>query len=122
VTPAESPPPDASDRFRQRNYWMMSQKGGTLSYHLFAAGLAGFLFVLFYGICDRIRWNLGIFRTLGSNALAGYLIHMWVDDAIGPLVPKDAPPWYLLGAFGIYFLITYLLLRVMEKQGIFLKV
>jgi hypothetical protein len=40
------PPPSADQR--QWNYWMMSQKAGSISYQIFAAGLSLALFNLFF--------------------------------------------------------------------------
>src|SRR5215510_2578999 len=65
-------PPDPSER--QPNYWMMSQRSGSLSYQVFAAGFALGVFVLFHLACDRRGWRVGLFRTLGSNALAAYVL------------------------------------------------
>ena len=67
------PPPDKEHR--QENYWMMSQRAATVSYHVFAAGLSLALYGLFYIACDIWGWQLGLFRTLGTNALVGYILH-----------------------------------------------
>jgi predicted acyltransferase len=113
------PPPDRDHR--KHNYWMMSQRAATLSYHTFAAGLSLALYALFYIACDVWGWQLGLFRTLGSNALAGYIIHMMVDGAVSPFIPKDAPGWYVAAGFLLYFYITYLFVRHLEKSNIYLK-
>jgi hypothetical protein len=62
-----------------------------------------------------------VFRTLGSNALAGYVIHDLVNGAVKPFVPGDAPLWYVLTGFGVSFAICYLFLRYLEKRELFLK-
>ncbi len=106
---------------RQWNYWMMSQRGGTLSYQTFSAGFSVAVFLLAHLLCDRRGWTLGILRTLGTNALAGYLLHMLVADAVQRFTPSDAPAWYMWSVCGLYLLITYLLLRGLERAGIFLR-
>ncbi len=78
--PPFMPPP--SDKVREENFWMMSQRGATLSYHMFAAGLALLLYAAFYVACDIWGWQLGLFRTLGTNALVGYVLHGMVDNAV----------------------------------------
>jgi predicted acyltransferase len=113
------PPPDRDHR--KHNYWMMSQRAATLSYHTFAAGLALALYALFYVACDLWGWQLGVFRTLGTNALVGYILHGMVDSAVSPFIPKDAPGWYLTAGFLLYFGITYLFVRHLEKNNIYLK-
>ena len=122
LDPPPAPPREASFETRRWNYWMMSQRAGSVSYHLFGAGLSGLLFVVFYGLCDRLGLRVGVFRTLGSNALAAYVLHMWVQEAVTPFIPRDSPGWYLLAGFGVFFIVTYLVLRSLEKQGIFIKV
>ncbi len=113
------PPPDALHR--KHNYWMMSQRAGTLSYHTFAGGLSLVLYAVFYVACDIWGWQLGVFRTLGTNALVGYVLHGMVDGAVSPFIPRDAPGWYVTCGFLLYFGITYLFIRHLEKSGIYLK-
>ncbi len=65
--------------------------------------------------------RIGVFRTLGVNALAGYILHSLVDEAISPFAPKDSPPWYVAAALAVYLGICYLILRYLEKHRLFLK-
>jgi hypothetical protein len=122
LTWAEPPfvAPPSTD-VREENYWMMSQRAGSISYQIFAAGFSLALYAAFVVACDRWGWQLGVFRTLGVNALVGYVLHGLVDDAVTPFVPFDAPGWYVAAAFFVYFGITYLFLRKLERDGIFLK-
>ena len=113
------PPPDPVERLE--NYWMMSQRAGSLSYQTFAAGLSLALYAVFYIACDMGGWQLGLFRTLGTNALVGYVLHGMVDGAVSPFVPRDAPGWYVTAGFLVFFGITYLFIRKLEKDGIYLK-
>jgi len=99
----------------------MSQRSGSLTYLTFGAGFSLAVFALFVLFCDIGRMQIGIFRTLGTNALVGYIIHGLVNDAIKPFVPKDAPLWYVLTAFSISLAICYLFLRGLEKQKLFLR-
>ena len=113
------PPPDPLHR--KHNYWMMSQRAATLSYHTFAGGLSLVLYAVFYIACDVWGWQLGLFRTLGTNALVGYVLHGMVDAAVSPFIPRDAPGWYVTAGFLLYFGITWLFIRHLEKSGIYLK-
>ncbi len=119
---AEPPfvPPPHEDQ-RKHNFWMMSQRAATPSYHTFAAGFALVVYALFYVVCDKWGWQLGVFRTFGSNALVAWIIHNLVGNAVEPFVPKDAPLWYVITGFAVYFGIIYLMVRSLEKQKIFLK-
>ena len=49
------------------------------------------MYALFYIACDIWGWQLGMFRTLGTNALVGYILHGIVADAVEPFIPSDAP-------------------------------
>ena len=79
---------------------MMSQRAGSLSYVTFAAGFSLLAYALFYVACDRWGWRLRLFQTFGTNALAAYILHDLVGEAVSPFVPRDAPGWYLAAGFG----------------------
>jgi hypothetical protein len=113
------PPPGPGQR--QWNYWMMSQRSGTVSYQTFAAGFALAVFVLFQIGCDRFGWRLGLFDTLGTNALAAYVLGGMVQTAIKPHVPRDAPAWQVAVAFAVFFGCAYLLVRFLQKKGLMLR-
>ncbi len=106
---------------RPVNLWSMSQRSGSVSYQTFAAGFALALYALFALACDRGRLRLGLFATLGSNALAAYIIHDLVEDAIKPYTPQDAPLWFVLAALALFVAICYLFIRHLEKNQIFLR-
>ena len=114
-------PENRADWYRKWNYWMMSQRGGTLSYLVFSGGFSLFVYVLFYVACDIFGWSLGIFRSFGVNALAAYILHGMVGSAIGPFVPKDAPGWYMTASVLLFFIVNWVIIRHLEKQRIFLK-
>jgi hypothetical protein len=112
-------PPEPNKR--KHNYWMMSQRAATPSYHTFAAGFALAVYALFYLACDKGGWQLGLFRTFGSNALIAYILHNIVGEAVEPFVPRDAPLWYVAAAFAFYFGLVYLFVHHLEKNKIYLK-
>lgn len=120
---AEPPfvPPPSSD-LRKWNYWMMSQRAGTISYLTFSAGFSLVVYALFLVVCDWGGRQLSIFRTFGTNALAAYVIHGLVDAALKPFVPLDSPAWYVITALLVFFWITWVFVRSLEKQKIFLRV
>jgi predicted acyltransferase len=107
---------------RKWNYWMMSQRGGTLSYLTFSAGFSLAVYVLFYLACDRWGFKLRFFQTFGTNALLAYILHDMVGSAIERFVPKDVPGWYLTCSLVLFFAINWLVLRHFEKQGVYLRV
>ena len=113
-------PPEKS--IRKWNYWMMSQRSGTLSYLVFSAGFSLLVFLGFFVASDLLQVQLSIFRTFGTNALLAYILHMMTSNAVQPFFPKDSPVWYALIGLGLYLFVTWLCVRQMEKQGVFLRI
>ncbi len=114
------PPPSAEAR--QWNYWMMSQRAGSLSYLTFSGGLSLVVYILFFIVCDLWKLQLPFFRTFGTNALLAYVLHSMIGDAIQAFAPKDSAAWYAYSSLVLFFLITWLFVRSFEKQGIYLRV
>lgn len=112
-------PPD--QQHRKWNYWMMSQRGGTLSYVTFCAGLSVLVYVFFYIACDQFTMRSTFFQTFGTNALAAYVLHEMVGMAVKPFIPKDSPGWYVAAGLALFFAITWTFVRSLEKQNIFLR-
>lgn len=112
-------PPDST--VRKWNYWMMSQRAGTLSYLTFAAGFSLAIFLLFYLLCDE--WNLSFFpfQVFGTNSLAGYVLHLLAMDAIDPFVPADAPVWYVICSLCVFFGVMWVFVRHLQKNNIYLR-
>jgi predicted acyltransferase len=115
------PPADKARAEAERNYWTMSQRAGTVSYLLFATGFALVVLAVFRVACDGWELQLGYLGLLGRNALAGYLIHGLVADAVKPFAPRDAPAWYVWCAFVVYLGVTSLILRYLDRNRLYLR-
>ena len=107
--------------WHERDMWTMSQQAGSASYLVFATGfsLAVYTFFLWWSDARQRQWS--VFRTLGVNALAGYVLHMLVEDAVKPFAPKDSPLAWALFTFLLFFSITWLFLRSLERNKIFIR-
>lgn len=117
--PRIDPPPHIEHR--PRNYWMMGKRMPSLSFITFATGFAFALYGLFVVACDVGGLRVGIFTTFGTNALAAYFLHHVVEEAVHPLVPRDASLWHCLAGLAIFFALTYVLVRYLEKRNIYLR-
>jgi hypothetical protein len=117
VEPPFVPPHDP----KTVNLWTMSQRAGSVSYLTFGSGFSLALYALFVVACDVGPLRVGIFRTLGSNALAAYIIHNLVAEAMHPYCPKDAPLWFALASFGLFLAVSYGFVRHLEKNNLYLK-
>ena len=131
VEPPFIPPPD-SER-RKWNYWMMSQRSGTLSYPTFAAGVSLVIYALCLWICDAKGWRLGLFRTLGTNSLAAYILHGVSGWVVPPIVHSVWPASSLFDqkttsilsagmSFVLFTLFVYAICRFLEWRGWYLRV
>lgn len=99
----------------------MSQRAGSVSYTLFAAGTAAAAFAGFVWLADRrgLRW--AYLDLLGRHALAGYIVHAMVADAVKPFVPRDAPGGYVLAAGLVYLGLVTLILRHLDRHRLVLR-
>ncbi len=116
-------PPEGTVRLG--NYWMMSQRYCTVSYQVFAAGFSLLIYALFYLACDQWGWHVGAFRTLGRNALTGYIlgvliqrpIKRWLKATYG----QDLTVWHVLAGFVVLFLLVWAILRILEWRRIYVR-
>jgi hypothetical protein len=120
VEPPFFPPPDFKER--QWNYWMMSQRGGTLSYPTFAAGVSLIIYALFLWVCDGMHLQLGFFRTLGTNSLAAYILHSVAGWIVRPYFPRDSNAIWALTGFVLFTLFVYCICRLFERLGWYIRV
>jgi peptidoglycan/LPS O-acetylase OafA/YrhL len=106
---------------RPVNVWSMSQRSGSVSYLAFGAGFSLAVYALFVLACDFGSLSLGVLRTLGTNALAGYILHDLVAAVIHPLVPDDSPLWAVALSLALFLGLCYAMLRYLERHRLFLK-
>ncbi|MEI8018163.1 MAG: hypothetical protein WCH39_08160 [Schlesneria sp.] len=121
VEPPFVPPPDSNHR--KWNYWMMSQRTANLSYPTFAAGVSLVIYALCLWVCDGLGMNLGLFRTLGTNSLAAYLLHEVAGWIVSPYFPQktSSVAWAMFG-FGCFTLFVSVFCRLLERRRWYIRV
>ena len=106
---------------RPPDLWTMNQMAGSVSYMVFGTGFSLLVYALFVALSDVGPVRIGLFRTFGSNALAAYILHTMVAEAVAPWVPNDSPLAYALFGFAVFFGIIYLFVRHLEKHAIYIR-
>jgi predicted acyltransferase len=101
--------------------WTMSQRAGSASYQIFCAGWCAALFGAFVWLCDHLNLESRIFRTFGVNALAAYILHTLIANAIRPLTPRDSPAWFVAISLSLFLLLCWIFVRHLEKQEIYIR-
>ncbi|MFO1023309.1 MAG: heparan-alpha-glucosaminide N-acetyltransferase domain-containing protein [Planctomycetales bacterium] len=110
-----------NENFRFRNYWMMAKGRVTLPFTTFALGFALTLYSLCVWVCDVGHFGWSVFRTLGLNPLAGYVIHEVLLLPVHGFAPSNSPVWYAVLSFLFFFWLNWLALRSLEKQKLFFR-
>lgn len=68
--------------------------------------------------CDLRPWQTGIWRTLGTNALAGYVIHIVVRWGFSVALTRRAPLSLVLVVLLLYLVLCYACVRLLEEKGV----
>ena len=101
---------------------MMSQKAGALSYQTFAGGLSLLVFLIFDWASERFRSRWNPLTTLGRNAIACYIAHGFLIDAISSgWLQKTSPESHVLLGLFLVLSATFGLAKFLEWRGIFLR-
>jgi predicted acyltransferase len=101
--------------------WTMSQRAGSVSYQLFAAGFSLAVYAVFVWWSDVRGRSLTVFTDLGTNALLAYFVHMVVMGATAAVGPDDAPLWWALLLSGCGILLSWGAVRWCGQRGLHLR-
>ena len=99
----------------------MSQRAGTVAYPTFAAGVSLLVYLLFYIACDMWGWQVPLFRTYGTNALAAYCLYMFTCRAVKYFIPGDTVWWYGWMMWVVAMFLIWVVIRNLEKNNIYVR-
>lgn len=111
-------PPFVEPGFVVRSYWLMDKRIVTGTFIWFSTGFAIALYGLFVAVCDLGGRQFDLFRMLGQNPLAAYIIHHIVESTIRSIVPVDSPLWWTLVGLFFFFMITILFVKYVDRNRI----
>ncbi len=116
------PPFVARPDNRLVNYWMMQKRYASLPYVTFVCGLSFVGLALFVLTADIGNFQIPIFRTFGMNPLAAYVLHkMVLLNLMFHVIPSDSAAWLYWSGLALYLVIVYVLVRGLEKQGVYIR-
>ena len=99
----------------------MSQRAGSVSYLTFAAGFSLAVYALFVLACDRGRLRRVSSPPWAATPWPPTSFTTWSATPSSPMCRMTAPLWFVAAAFGLYLAVTYLFVRYLEKNRIFLR-
>ena len=102
-TPRDDPQVSPVLEHRLWNYWMLSKRVPTLSFMLLSSGVACVLYSLFVIGCDGSGWQVGLFRTFGTNGRSSPISRTgMLALAVWAFIPSTARLPTALGAFCVF--------------------
>lgn len=102
--------------------WPFSQRGMSVPYPLFAAGLCFLTYLPFYFICDVAGLRIPHLTLLGMNPLVLYLVQQALGDIHGALVvPENSGPALAVAGFVVFYLICYAVARKLHNDKVVIK-
>ena len=88
-----------------------------------SAGVSLLVYGMFLWSCDFRGWSSGIFRTLGTNSLAAYMLHDVASWIVSPFFDeKSAGAGIVMIGFLICLLMVYGACRILEAKNWYLRV
>lgn len=101
--------------------WTMSQRAGSLSYLVFAAGFSLLVYSFFVWWCDVRGGSSALFADLGQNAFAAYVLHLLLLNTMEAFGPRDAPLWYALAFGAVGFVLSWRMTRWCNDRRLFIR-
>jgi predicted acyltransferase len=131
ATPPLVRPP--ADRQRQLNYWIMTKRVVTPTFVITATGFCLLGYLIFVLVSDVGGRQLGVLRTFGQNPLAAYILELFILNsalrtAFGAirrcaptLLPEEESWQFGLLYCLVWFAVTYLVVRWLERRRWYLR-
>jgi hypothetical protein len=102
---------------------MMGKRVVTPTFVVAATGFAMMVYALFVLLSDVLSIEVGVLRTFGQNPLAAYVIELYLVGGmlLGSRWPADSTLLLGLAHFAVWFGLTYLAVRFLERRHIYLR-
>jgi predicted acyltransferase len=113
------PPP--AEQIRLYNYWMMSRRLATVPFLLAATGFGLLVYAGFVLLGDVKSVRVGMLRTFGQNPLIAYLLDMQLGSLVSDLWPESGGLCWAFTGAAVRLALTYLPVRLLEWQRIYLR-
>jgi predicted acyltransferase len=122
-----------ADQQRQLNYWIMSKRVVSPAFAITATGFCLLGYVVFVLVSDVWGRQLGVLRAFGQNPLAAYILELFILNSIlraslalvrrlvPGLLPDDKSWQFGLLYCILWFSVTYLAVRFLERRKIYLR-
>tara|TARA_R110001592_G_scaffold128822_1_gene341041 strand:+ start:209 stop:1555 length:1347 start_codon:yes stop_codon:yes gene_type:complete len=111
---------------RLGNEWVFSKNYQTMPFAFWATALCLFHLLLFYVICDILKWNVPCMMVIGLNPLFIYIFQSLTLDMLSNViayldVKNTTSGTLVLGSFVAYFGLVYAMAHYMYKRNIIVK-
>ena len=105
----------------EKDLWTMSQKAGSCSYLIFAAGFSLAVYTLCVLCCDLGKWEWRVFRSFGQNPLAAFILADLPQSTVGNYLPHDCPGWWAILMWVVFMVLIYSIIHYLEKRSLYLR-
>lgn len=104
-----------------KDAWPFSARYMTAPFPLWATGLCFFHLAAFYIICDRLKYRIPTFTSVGQNPLVIYIAQCLTIDVASGFAPEQLSPLAGASCFILFWAIFAVAAYLMQKKRIFIK-
>ena len=112
---------------RTANAWVFSKNYQTMPFTFWATALCLFHMLLFYVVCDVLKWNVPGMAVVGLNPLFIYIFQSLTLEMLGNLndhwnYKSTTSGILVLGSFVVYWGLIYAMAKYFYEKNIIIKI